>query len=77
MKNLLKVCKTNRTPRQSYKLNLEIPKSDQVYFGIKSLDIQGPTVWHALTFHIKSKENLSATKDVIKFCEGSKCSCNI
>ena len=37
MKNLSKVCKTNRAQREQYKLNLEIPKSNQVCFGTKNL----------------------------------------
>ena len=61
MKNLFKVCKTNRAQREKYKLNLEIPKSNQVFFGTKSLCIQGHMVWNALPFHIKSKENLQAS----------------
>ena len=77
MKNLFEVPKTNGTQREQYKLNLEIPKSDQVSFGTKSLCIQGPRVWNALPFHNKSKENLQAFKYVIKFWNGSKCSCNI
>ena len=55
MKNLFKVWKTNRTQKEQYKLNLEIPKSNQVSFGTKSLRIQGPSVWNALPFHIKFK----------------------
>ena len=54
----------------------QIQKS-QVSFGTKSLHIQGPRVWDALPFHMKSKENLQAFKYVIKFWGGSKCSCNI
>ena len=77
MKNLFEVPKTNGTQREQYKLNLEIPKSNQVSFGTKSLCIQGPRVWNALPFHNKSKENLQAFKYVIKFWNGSKCSCNI
>ena len=77
MKNLFKVRKTNRAQREQYKLNLEIPKSNQVSFGTKSLRIQGPRVWNALPFHIKSKENLQAFKYVIKFWDGSKRSWNI
>ena len=37
MKNLFKVFKTNTPQREQYKLNLEISKSNQVVFGIKSL----------------------------------------
>ena len=39
MKNLFKVCKTNRAQREQCKLNLEISKSNQVPFGTKSLRI--------------------------------------
>ena len=41
MKNLFKVRKTNRAQREQYKLNLEIQKSNQVYFSTKSPRIQG------------------------------------
>ena len=67
MKNLFEVRKTNRTQREQYKLDLEIPKSNQVSFGTKSLPIQGPRVWNALPLHIKSKENLQPFKYAIKF----------
>ena len=40
MKNLFIVHKTNRAQREQYKLNLEIPKSNQVSFVTKSLGIQ-------------------------------------
>ena len=40
MKNLFIVRKTNRAQREQYKLNLEIPKSNQVSFVTKSLGIQ-------------------------------------
>ena len=44
MKNLFKVRKTNRALRGQYKLNIEIPKFNQVFFGTKSLRIQGPRI---------------------------------
>ena len=37
MKNLFKVRKTNRAQEEQYKLNLEIPKSNQVSFGRKEV----------------------------------------
>ena len=77
MKNLFKVRQTHRAQREQYKLYLEIPKSNQVSFGTKSLRIQGPRVCNALPFHIKFKENVQAFKYEIKFWNGSKCSCNI
>ena len=39
-------------------------------FGPKSLRLQGPRVWNALPFQIKSKENLQTFKRVIKFWGG-------
>ena len=56
IKNLFKVRKTNRTQREQYKLNLEMPKSNQVSFGTKSLHMQCSRVWNASPFHIKVKE---------------------
>ena len=44
MKNLFKVRQTHRAQKEQYKLYLEIPKSNQVSFGTKSLRIQGPRV---------------------------------
>ena len=55
MKHLFKVHKTNRAQKERYKLNLEIPRSNQVSFSTKSLYTQVPRVWNALPFHIKSK----------------------
>ena len=77
MKNLFKVRKTNRAKREQYKLNLKIPKSNQVSFGTKSLRIQGPRVQNVLPLRIKSKENVQAFKYVIKFWDRSKCTSNI
>ena len=71
------ICKTDRAQREQWKLNLKISKSDQVSFGAKSLLIQGPSVWDASPFHIKSEANLQTLKYVIKFWDGSKCNCNI
>ena len=62
MEKFFKVRKTNTALREQYKLNLEIPKSNQDSFGTKSLRAPGPRVWNALSFHIKSKENLLAFK---------------
>ena len=56
IKNLFKVRKTNRTQREQYKLNLEMPKSNQVSFGTKSLHMQCSRVWNTSPFYIKLKE---------------------
>ena len=75
MKNLFKISKTNRAQREQYRLKLEIPKFNQVSSGTKCLHIHGSRVWKKLPFHIEFKENLQAFKYVIKFWDGSKCSC--
>ena len=69
MEKLFKVCKTNRAQREQYKLNLGISKSNQFFFGTKSLCMQGPTVWNALPFNIKSKETFHTFKDVNSISE--------
>ena len=70
---------TNRPTRQKYKLNLEIPKSNKVRFGTKSL-IFGSLifeVWNSLPYHIKSSENLSNFRTLIKSWNGTTCTCKI
>ena len=44
IKDIFKLRMTNRPTREKYKLNLEIPKSNQVRFGTKSLRYLGPNV---------------------------------
>ena len=52
MKKFLEVGKTKRGQREQFKLNREMAKSNQFYFGTKGLRIQGPRVWNALSFHM-------------------------
>ena len=77
MKNLFKVRKINRALREQYKLNLEIPKSNQVSFGTKSLRIQGPGIRTHYFSILNPKKMFRPSKYVIKFWDGSKCSYNI
>ena len=63
---MFKVHKTNRAQKQQNKLISETPNFNQVSFDTESLHIH--KVWNALPFHIKSKENLQALKEVTKFC---------
>ena len=44
IKDIFKLGMMNRPAREKYKLNLEIPKSNQVRFGTKSLRYLGPKV---------------------------------
>ena len=67
----------DRPVREKYKLNLEIINSNTVRYGTKSMKIFGPKVWNSLPYHIKSSENLSSFKRLIKFWNGDYCSCDI
>ena len=62
---------TNRPTREKEKLNLEIPKLNQVTFGTKSLRHLGPKVWNSLPYHVKSSENLTIFKTLIKNWNGT------
>ena len=66
MKNIFEMKTNNRIVREKYKLNLNIPRTNQVKFGTNSLKSYGPKIWNALTFSIKTAENLKAFKTLIK-----------
>ena len=59
-----------RKTREKYKLNLEIPKHNQVTFGTRSLRSYGPKICNALPYHIKTPDNLSSFKSIIKCWDG-------
>ena len=58
--------KNNRTVRDRHKLNLNIPRTNQVTFSTNSLKFYGSKIWNALLFNTKTVENLSAFKSSIK-----------
>ena len=66
IKYTFKLRMTNSWTQEKYKLNLEIPKSNQARFGTKSLEYLGPKVWNSLPCHIKSSENLTISKTLKK-----------
>ena len=49
-KGIFKLRITNRPTLEKYKLNLEIPKSNQVRFGTKSLRYLNPKDWNSLPY---------------------------
>ena len=65
----------NRVTRERYKLNLNIPRRNQVMFGNKSLKCYGPKIWNALPVNIKTAENLNTFKDLMKKWNGVSCNC--
>ena len=54
MKNIFEMKTNNRIVREKYKLNLNIPRTNQVTFGTNSLKSYGPKIWNALPFSIKT-----------------------
>ena len=66
LKDILKLRMMNRPKEEKYKLNLEVPKSNQVRSGTKSLRYFNPKIWNSLPCHIKSSENLIVFKALIK-----------
>ena len=75
MKNIFEMKKNNRIVREKYKLNLNIPRTNQVTFGTNSLKSYGPKIWNALPFNIKTTENLKAFKTLIKKWNDASCNC--
>ena len=66
---------TNRAVRSQYRLNLDIPKVNQLSFGNKCIRCFGPKIWNSLPPHIKSRENLETFKSVIKNWDDITCNC--
>ena len=77
IKKIFKLRMTNCPIRENYNLNLEIPKSNQVRSGTKSLRYLGPKVWNSLPYHIKSSDNLTIIKTLIINWNRTVCSCKI
>ena len=77
IKNIFEMKRNNRIVRERYKLNLNIPRTNQVTFDTNSLKHYGPKIWNALHFSIKTAENLKALKALIKKLNGASCNCII
>ena len=73
MKYIFETKTNNRIVREKYKLNLNIPRTNQVTFGANSLKSYGPKIWNALPFSIKTAENLKAFKTLITNWNGASC----
>ena len=75
MKQIFQLRETNRF-RNQYKLNLNVPKVNQVSYGEKSLGYYVPKIWNSLPFHVKTSENLKTFID-IKNWNGSTYNCRV
>ena len=67
MKEIFEKKDENRVTRDRYKLNLDIPRRNQVTFGGKCLKFHGPNIWNALPVSINNAENLNAFKSGMAF----------
>ena len=63
-KEILKVKSSNYLLREIN--NLENYRPNQVTFGSNSLRFKGPRLWNGLPYDIKSAENLTILKDMLK-----------
>ena len=79
MEEIFEKREANRVTRDRCKLNLNIPRRNQVRFDtktrLKSLKFYGPKIWNALQVNIKTAENFNVFKDLIKNCNGVSCNC--
>ena len=61
---------SNRPVSNKYKLNLQIPKINQVTSGIERLRGLGPKIWNTLPYHIEKPENIAIFKKTTKNWNG-------
>ena len=61
--------------RKRYKLNLNIPRKNQVTSGARNLKFYGPKTWNAQPVNMKTVENLNAFKELIKKWNDISCNC--
>ena len=62
MKEIFEKRDENRVTRDKYKVNLNIPKRNQVTFGAKSLKFHAPKIWNALQLILKLQKTLMLLK---------------
>ena len=64
MKEIFRLRVTNRAVCSQYRLNLDIPKANQVSFGNKNIRSFGKKIWNALPPRIKSCKSLKHSKEL-------------
>ena len=66
MKEIFEKRDGNRVTRHRCKLNLNIPRRNQVTFGTKSLTFYGIKIWNALPVNTETTRYAYAFKDLIQ-----------
>lgn len=57
-------------------LDIYTPKVNQVKFGYRSFTYEAPVLWNSLPNEIRTAENVSVFKGLIKVWNGQTCRCN-
>ena len=73
LKEIFYFKESNRPVREKYKLNLQIPKINQVRFGTKSLRGLVSKIWNTLPYHIKNIRKYWIFKKAIRNWNGVEC----
>ena len=68
---------TGRTVLNQCRLNVDIPKANQVSFGNNSIRSFGLKSWNSVPSGIMSYENLETFKRIIKNCDSFTCNCRV
>ena len=71
MHDIFKLKNTDPQTREKYKLNLQIPKPNQATRSY------GPKIWNALSYHIKTSDNLNSFRSIIKCWDGNHWTCRV
>ena len=77
MNEIFELRKTNRAIRNQYKLDQEVPIINLLTFGAKRIRSLVPKIANSLPIHMKSSENLTASKRVIKDRDMVSSKCHI
>ena len=77
MNNIFKIKHNKKLVREQHKLNLETLEWNQVTLGEKSLKVYGQKVWNSLPFYIKTSENPSQFKSLVKNWNADSFRCKI
>ena len=75
MKGIFELRLHSPSVREQYKLNLHIPRKEQVVFGTKKLGSLGSQRSNSMPYNIKCAKNLNGFKNLIRKWNGSLCSC--
>ena len=66
MKQIFQLRETNRTVQNQYKLNLSVPKVNEICYGEKRLIFYGPKIWNSFRFMSRLVKILKLSKAFLK-----------